>query len=210
MKHFLIAGSIFLLWQTPAQAHPVSYQGAVGVMTWNQPFMSDDWITYSFRPDAAVAARHMRFDMPEGRMEFYAPQLDYLVKRWNERDSQANIYVYGAYGTARFQNQTQGAGLAGLEADAESRKYYVSVKYEKMWGNLGPDFVHGEARLGIAPYEAEFNEIASWFMIQYQYHPELLKKEVVTPLMRLFYKSVLFETGVGTDGDWMLNFMFHF
>jgi hypothetical protein len=193
-----------------ATAHPVAYKGATGVMTWNQPYMSDDWLTYSFRPDAAVAARRMRFDMPEGRMQFYAPQIDYLVKRWNEKDSQANIYVYGAYGTMNFQDRTHGAGLGGVEVDAESRKYFVMAKYEKMWGDLGPDFYHGEARLGIAPYEAEYNEIASWFMVQYQWHPMLLKKNAFTPLIRLFYRSVLFETGVSTDGDWMLNFMFHF
>lgn len=172
--------------------------------------MSDDWLTYSFRPDAAIAARHMRFDVPEGRMQFYAPQLDYLLKRWNEADHQANVYLYGAYGPLSFQNQTQAAGLAGIEVDAESRKYYASAKYEKMWGSLGPEFYHGEARLGIAPYEAEFSELASWFMIQYQWHPMLTKKEVITPLIRIFYKSVLLETGVSTDGDWMINYMFHF
>ena len=57
-----------------AEAHPVAYQDAIGVMTWNQPFMTDDWITYSFQSDAAIAARYMRFDMPEGRTQFYAPQ----------------------------------------------------------------------------------------------------------------------------------------
>jgi hypothetical protein len=201
--------SIFLL-SSGAYAHPVAYQGAIGVMTWNQSFMTDDWITYSFRPDAAVAFRHMRFDVPEGRMQFYAPQFDYLIKRWNESDFQANVYGYGAYGTMNFQSQTQGAGLGGIEADAESRKYFISAKYEKMWANLGPDFYHAEFRLGAAPYEAEFNEIASWFMLQYQYHPMLVKKDALTPLIRLFYRSVLLETGVSTDGDWMMNFMFHF
>lgn len=201
---------IGLCFSSTLWAHPVSFKHAVGVMTWNQSFMSDDWVTYSFRPDAAVAARHMRFDMPEGRMQFYAPQLDYLVKRWNESDSQANIYVYGAYGTMSFQNQTRGAGLGGIEVDAESRKYFIMGKYEKMWSDLGPDFYHAEARLGIAPYEAEFNELASWLMIQYQYHPMLVRKDAITPLIRLFYKSVLLETGVSTDGDWMMNFMFHF
>jgi hypothetical protein len=143
-------------------------------------------------------------------MHFYAPQFDYLVKRWNESDSQANIYAYGAFGAVNFQDQTGSSGLAGAEADAESRKYFASAKYEKMWANLGPDFFDVEARLGIAPYEAEFNEIASWFMIQYQWHPRLTRQYAITPLVRLFYKSVLFETGVSTDGDWMLNFMFHF
>lgn len=194
----------------PAFSHPVAYKGAVGVMTWNQPFMTDDWITYSFEPNAAIAARHMRFNLPDGQMEFFAPQFDYLAQRWNEENSQSNVYVYGAYGTLKFHDQNEGSALAGIEADAESRKYFVMGKYERMWGNLGPEFYHSEFRLGIAPYEAEFTEMASWFMLQYQYHPMLIRKETLTPLIRLFYKSVLFETGVSTDADVMINFMFHF
>ncbi len=204
--------SVFLIvgLSSTSNAHPVAFEGATGVMTWNQPFLSDDWVTYSFRSDAAIAARIMRFDAPEGRLQFYAPQMDYLLKRWNESNYQGNIYLYGAYGDLNFQGRNQGAALAGVEADAESREYFVSAKYERMWADLGPEFYHGEARLGIAPYEAEFNEIASWFMIQYQYHPSLLRQYSLTPLVRLFYKNVLFETGVSTEGDWMLNFMFHF
>ncbi len=210
MKILFLILTVVLFFELPSFAHPVAYKDAVGVMTWNQSFMTDDWITYSFRHDAAAAFRHMRFDAPEGRMQFYAPQLDYLVKRWNESDFQANLYAYGAYGSMQMGGESKGAGLGGLEADAESRKYFVMVKYEKMWSDLGPDFYHGEARLGIAPYEAEFNEVASWLMIQYQWHPMLVRKNAFTPLIRLFYKSVLLETGVSTYGDWMMNFMFHF
>ncbi len=208
MTKFVFA--LLALLPVTARAHPVPYKDAIGVMTWNQPLLSDDWITYSFRHDAAFAARHMRVDMPDGRMHFYAPQLDYLVKRWNQPDSQANIYVYGAYGAMEFLNQTKGAGLAGIEADAESRKLYISAKYEKMWDRLGTNFYHATGRVGAAPYEAEFSEIASWFMLQYDYHPQLSKKFELTPLVRLFYRSVLLEVGVSTQADWMLNYMFHF
>ena len=105
--------------------------------------------------------------------------------------------------------RTRAAGLAGAEADAESRKYFVMAKYENMWSDLGRPFYHWDARLGVAPYEAEFNEVASWLMIQYQWHPMLTRRNALTPMVRLFYKSVLFEAGASVDGDWMLNFMFH-
>ena len=209
MKALILA--IGLLGAAPsALAHPVPYQGAVGVMTWNQPLLSDDWITYSFRHDAAIAARHMRIDMPDGRMHFYAPQLNYLVKRWNLPDAQANFYVYGAYGAMNFLNDTSGAGQLGAEADIEDRRLYASLKYEKMWDKTKTNFYHASARVGAAPYAAEFNEIAAWFMLQYDYHPQLSKKFELTPLVRLFYRSVLLEVGVSTQADWMLNFMFHF
>lgn len=193
-----------------AFAHPVSYQGALGVMTWNQPFLSDYWLTYSFRPDAAIAARYMRMRMMDGDLNVYMPQFDYLIKRWNGESHQANIYVYGGFGGARFNGSNGTAGMAGIEADAESRKHFVMVKYEGMVPSVGQVFQHIESRLGIAPYEAEYNEVASWLMIQGQYHPAMAPTYAITPLVRFFYKNVLWETGVSFAGDWMLNFMFHF
>ena len=199
-----------LLVSVKAVAHPVSYKGATGVMTWNQPFMSDHWLTYSFRPDMAVAGRFMRMNMPDGRLNFSGLQFDYLAYRQNEIDSQANLYLYAAGGEAAFDGRSRGAGLVGIEADAESRKYFALIKAETMRGEDVPDFDHVEGRIGVAPYEAEYNEVASWLMVQAQWHPTLEKKFVITPLARFFYRSVLWETGVSTDGDWMMNFMFHF
>ena len=193
-----------------AHAHPVSYQGATGLMTWNQPFMSDSWITYSFRPDMAIAARFMRMEMRDGKLNYDGLQLDYLLKRWNGDDHQANIYLYGGGGVVRFNHRYGSAPFAGFEADAEDRKYFARIKAEYMKPTVGDEFSHVEARLGIAPYEAEYSEIASWFMVQAQWHPTLAKKFVVTPLARIFYKSFLLESGVSLDGDWMMNFMFHF
>lgn len=191
-------------------AHPVAFKNSTAVMIWNQAFMTDHWISYSFQSNMALTARTMRIEMKEGRMNYYAPQFNYLVKRWNETNSQANIYIYGSYGIAHVLNQSDRASQVGIEMDAESRKHYVSFKYEKMWTPIADDMDMIKARVGIAPYEAEFNEVASWFMIQYQRHPILVKENVVTPLIRIFYKSFLLEGGVSTDGDWMTNFMFHF
>jgi len=191
-------------------AHPTSYKYALAVMTWNQSFLSDSWVNYSFASDAAIAARATRMQMPEGEFAAYFPQINYLVKRWNNPESQANIYAYAGYGGARFKEINGNAGLVGIEADAESRKWFVLGRWESMYSNLADPFHKAEFRLGVAPYEAEFNEIASWFMVQAQYHPGLTQKFVITPLYRMFYKSVLWETGVSTKGDWMLNFMFHF
>lgn len=208
MKYILCLTTV--LSYSVAFAHPVAFKNSTAVMIWNQSFMTDNWISYSFQSNMALTARTMRVEMKEGQMNYYAPQFNYLVKRWNETNSQANIYIYGSYGIAHFLNQSDRASQVGIEMDAESRKHYISFKYEKMWTPIADDMDMIKARVGIAPYEAEFNEVASWFMIQYQRHPMLVKKNVVTPLIRIFYKSFLLEGGVSTDGDWMTNFMFHF
>jgi hypothetical protein len=210
MLRIFLSLSAFLLFGVQAMGHPVAYQGATGVMTWNQPFMSDTWITYSFRPTMAAAGRFMRMEMPEGRLNYAGLQYDYLLKRWNGDDHQANIYLYGGAGNVSFANQNDVGFLSGVEADAENRKYFALMKAETMQTKIAEDFKHVEARLGIAPYEAEYTELATWLMVQAQWHPTLQKKWVITPLARIFYKSFLLESGVSLDGDWMMNFMFHF
>lgn len=210
MKRSFLSLALILTITPEAFSHPVAYKGATGVMTWNQPFMSDSWITYSFEPNMAGAARFMRMEMPEGRLNYSGAQFDYLIVRDNGENHQANLYAYGGGGDVQFNGSNGGAYLAGLEADAENRKYFGLLKAETMQTNIAPDFDHLEGRLGIAPYEAEYTELATWFMVQAQWHPSLQKKFVVTPLARIFYKSFLLETGVSLDGDWMMNFMFHF
>lgn len=209
LKNVLVLLTLFFLTRE-LQAHPVAYQDATAVMTWNQPFMSDHWIAYSFRPDMAIAGRFMRMDMKDGQLNYSGLQYDYLVKRWNGDDYQTNIYVYGGMGAVRFNEQTGGGYFGGFEADTENRRYFGLIKAEYMNATIGDEFGHIEGRLGIAPYEAEYNEMASWFMVQAQWHPTLTQKFVITPLARIFYKSFLLEAGVSLKGDWMLNFMFHF
>lgn len=199
-----------LILQTPAHAHPVPYQGAVGVMTWNQPFLSDHWITYSLHHRVAIAARAMRMEMPDGQALAYFPQVNLLLQRWNGENTQANIYAYGGYGGASFQDNTGWSGSYGVEADAESRSWFVLGKIETMWSNRVSPFRFYQGRVGLAPYEAEFNELASWFMVQFQYQPSMGEKYVITPLARMFYRNILWEVGVSIRGDWMLNLMFHF
>jgi hypothetical protein len=200
------------LWPRPAAAHPVSYQGALSVMTWNQPYLNDLWTTYSYRRDMAVAARYMRMEMEDGsEMKLYLPQADFLLYRRNARSYQANLYAYGGYGAETLGGDSDGAGVLGLEADAEDRRFYGSAAFQSILPGKGPNVYQTTVRLGAAAYPAEFEELGTWFILQYQDNPQLSLRQDVTPMIRLMYRNVLAETGVGlTHGDWLLNFMVHF
>src|SRR6185312_14747756 len=147
-------------------------------------------VAYSFRNDMAVAARYMRTVMTGGdEMKIYAPQFDWLAHRWNERDFQANIYVDGAFGAETFQSRTSTAGMATLEADIESRRLYAAGKAQAAWVGTGPNFYSSEIRVGAAPYAADYDEIASWFIVAVQDNPQFVRTVVVTPMVRFFYKT---------------------
>ena len=203
---FSAIGTLFIAGY--ANAHPVTYQGAFGVMSWNSSMMSDHWLSYTLTPRFAVAARYFGLRGGTNR-EFYFPQFNFLLKRWNEADSQANLYLSGAYGLESTAGTTSGAALAAIEADWETRRYYISGKYQAIRLGTGP-LDYARARVGYAPYLAEFNELHTWLMIQAEYQPNTLGSVQVTPLLIFFYQNVLWEVGASTTGNWMFNFMVHF
>jgi hypothetical protein len=206
IKSFLI----LILLSSQVYAHPTSYKGAKSVMTWMQPFLWETWNSYSLDYDKAIAVRYQEAQMPNGRMKVAAPQLNWLAKRWNGSDYQANVYLYGGYGSAWLGQQQGGLGFGGIEIDAEDRQYYSMAKAEWMKADFGRDSYSYAARLGIAPYASAFDELAAWLMVQFQYHDSLIRKSAVTPLARFYYRNVLWEIGMSTDGDAMANLMFHF
>lgn len=197
-----------LLSTEAAKAHPVTYQGAFGAMSWNSSMMSDHWLSYTLTPRFAVAARYFGLRGAPNR-EFYFSQLNVLLKRWNEAESQANLYLSGAYGLENTAGASSGAALVVIEADWESRRYYISGKYQAIRLGTGP-LDYARARVGYAPYLAEFNELHTWLMMQAEYQPNIFGSVHVTPLLRFFYQNVLWEVGASTTGNWMFNFMVHF
>ena len=144
----------------------------------------------------------MRMIMKDGsEMRFYLPQLDYLVHRWNEKDFQANIYADGAYGAQWFGGQTSTAGVVTLDSDIETRTLYAAGRLQANLVSRGPNIYQTELRLGAAPYKADFEELASWLIVAIQSNPQLTRNIVVTPMVRLFYKSALVELGSSFQGD---------
>jgi hypothetical protein len=101
------------LMSSRGQAHPVSYKGALSVMGWNQPELTRLMSTYTFRWDAAVAVNYLRLVTRQGERHLSFGQINYLVHRWTEDESQANLYVYGGLGNQTLLGQSNIAGLAG-------------------------------------------------------------------------------------------------
>ena len=208
-KLFFVLFQVFILGLT--WAHPVQYKDAVAFMTWNQAFLNESWLTYSYTEKRAVAFRYMRVVTDDDEVNnFYMPQYDLLLKRWNGQDYQANIYTYAAIGVQHRPTRTGTAVLGGVEADWETRKYFIQGKSEFMGSDIDTGMEKYEFRLGVAPYESEFDEVGSWLMLQYQSHSWLSKKQALTPLARFMYKSVLWELGTSFEGDYMSNVMFLF
>ncbi len=192
-----------------SEAHPVSFQGAVSLMSYNKEKENEFLITYSATHWLAAGLTYYKIE----DTEYTIPRVNFLAKRWNNEDSQGNIYLSTGYGSERSQNERTGVTLASIETDWESRKYYTSLQYNKFFRQDSDaidrsDFEHSKARFGMAPYLAEFNDINTWLIIQFEKMND--KPVETTQFVRLFYKNVLIELGATIGGGWAFNYMVHF
>jgi hypothetical protein len=200
-----------LLLGVSASAHPVSYKDAVGIMSYNTPTTNELLLTYSLTPRFALATTYLR----DSNSEFYIPRANFLLARWNEHDSQANIYLSGGSGWEKFNNKTYSAHLGEIIADWESRKYYVYLEHQYLKRNntdnsLLPtqDYNHTKARFGFAPFLAEYDELNIWAILQFDKHLDSTQIEA-TPFLRFYIRNVLWEIGAGFNGSFNFNFMIH-
>lgn len=210
---FLAVSCLFLsIMGTKAEAHPVAFAGSYSIMTWNSKEMSDWMFTHSFTSNYSLTARYLRLQTKEGERTFYIPQFNYLLKRWNELDSQANIYLSAGHGGEKINSSFKNTSSAAIEADWESRKYYVSFREDATISHQNSDrnIYQTKVRAGFAPYLAEFNEMNTWFILQADTSNKMDEEFKLTPFIRLFYHNVLTEFGVSSKGDAQFNFMVHF
>ena len=104
----------------------------------------------------------------------------------------------------------RGAGFAAVSADWETRRVFVS------WDSRARDYgidqsVSHAARIGLAPYVAEFGALHSWAMLQVENHPEADNPLQVTPLLRFFRGPLLVEAGYTLEEErFLLNWVYCF
>lgn len=212
MLPYLLGVFVFLA-STTTYAHPVIYKGGTMIASQNMEMFSDNQINYSFHQKWATGLNLWRFTKEnKDTAQFGLVRLNHLLKRWNNDDSQANIYISTGAGVAESefnQKGTKAGFLGGIEGDWESRVLFTSLKFYQFSAPKLVDVSVSQARIGYSPYEAGFDKLQSWVMLQAMYMPQVERTVVVTPLLRFFYNNVLWEVGSSLRGEWFLNFMVH-
>ena len=198
---------------TNVSAHPVIYKDGTVISSSNMKSYADNQLMYSWSNRWASGLNYWRFTKDDKNTEFAFVKLNHLLYRFNGENSQGNIYVHGGAGVVDSEidkRQTKDAYMAGFEADWETRNLFTAFKYYYFTSPKVTDFSMAQARIGLSPYEASFDQLQSWFMLQLMLMPEVESEVIITPLVRFFYKNVLWEMGSSTRADWMINLMVHY
>jgi hypothetical protein len=204
---------LFLVFSTSVIAHPVIYKDGFVVSSANIPSYSDNQLMYSWSNRWASGLNHWRFSKDDANTDMVFAKTNHLLWRHNGEVSQANIYVHGGFGIVDSEidvKQTNEAYMTGIEMDWETRTLYSALKYYYFTSPKVTDIEMTQVRVGISPYEAGFEQLQSWFMLQAMYMPDVDKEIILTPMLRFFFKNVLWEIGSSTRGEWMLNLMVHY
>lgn len=187
-----------------ATARPVSYAGGWMPMTNNDSF--ENTVSAMYSPTATYSIGPFISHYRDTEGELAGMQFNWLAKRWNNPDSQGNLYFLSGLGLANDDGDARAGGYAGIEADWEDRRYYVS--YENRYtaaGEAVKQEFQQKARIGIAPYVAEAGCLHSWLMLQADHTPEGRDNWTVTPLLRFFKGDYLAEAGMSTRGQALFN-----
>ncbi|QMU55970.1 MAG: hypothetical protein GKS04_02045 [Candidatus Mycalebacterium zealandia] len=211
MRKRNIAIIVIALMQSPATlARPVSYPGGWTVMQMHNRANTSVHLHYS--PSARHSVGVRGFHIRDKNAFAGALQVNVLLKRVNNRESQANLYFKGGGGAAWDNDDISFTGFSGLAADWETRRLFI--RYENRVGTIGgrENSFRQSARAGLAPYVADFGSLHTWLMLEVSHYPstDYEDKTEITPLARFFKGDSLFEIGWSFNGKLTLNFIRRF
>ena len=207
------------------EARPVSYPGGSTLMLRNNGDRNSLHFHYSPSKNYSVGYRAEYWRFLEFQM--HSVQLNSLVQRWNQLESQANFYLKSGLGRAYSETRlsrekeaeverregrgtkipSETAFFAAMASDWESQRYYVA--YENRYVNAGEiaDFSIQSLRLGFAPYVGDYGDLHTWLMLEFRHNTEGKRPLVLTPFLRFFKSIHLFELGVEDTTRLLFNWI---
>lgn len=207
----IIHSSLFVvLMAAPVWARSISYPGGWSIMQMNDEEHNALHVFYSLtqRYSFGYNGTYLRGD---DKYQTHSLQLNNLLKRWNNDDSQANLYWQNAIGVAYDQtgdrsDQAQEHLLTSFAMDWENRRYYTAYENEYHYsGSFGQEFMES-IKLGVTPYIGEYGDLHTWLMVKVTHEPEAKDNFYFTPMLRFFKGTFLMEIGYSEHKELLLNF----
>jgi hypothetical protein len=198
-----------------ATGKPIAFSDGTTVMAeYGAGTMKEAQVFYAPKYFYSVGAGYLELqnDRDSRRREISYARANYLAKRWNMESAQANVFVWGGAGQAYSSesNDHSFAWNTGAQIDYETRRVYASLKTDL---HHSSDFDQriDTLQLGIAPYEHDFDTLATWFVVQGRnFTGDIHEGDEWALLLRLFKRGAWIEAGVTDDGKLQAMAMVNF
>jgi len=203
-------------------SHPVTFKGGVAASSIHRPGMTQSHVNYTVHRQFALGATHLQLREPEQPVVAHYGQLNALLYRKNRPASQTNLYLSLGAGAAKQETESYRPSiLASLQADHETDNFYSAFRamgfidtqdFDTLLGDplsSESSFFALQGRVGILPFETDFESLQIWTVLQVDAQSWSDSPVELTPLLRLFYKNVLWEMGSSMSGKTWLHMMVH-
>ena len=196
-----------------ADARPVSYPGGWTFMTMNNGDKHSFHLHYSPTAKYSIGPR---VEYRRGQQYTLSTlQLNRLIKRLNNRGSQANLYVKSGLGWADSNaganaGESSPAGFAGIAADWENRRYFIGYENKVIEAGDVDDRFMQKVMVGVAPYVGEFGDLHTWVMLELEHEPEDEDTYTFRPHLRFFKDVHLWEVGISDQNDILFNYVYRY
>ena len=194
---------ILLFLITNLSAHPVIFKN--GKVFWLTQNPSYNDLRYGV---SKTSNWYLGFRLLEDRKEQEAFALinnNFLAKRWNNENSQANFYLLSSVGLSTVNSKAM--STIGVHGDWENRRFMVMEMLEYYSYNSS---LVSNTRLAFSPFTVDYSKVSTWLIAHYRvaYENENVS-DMLIPVVRLFKRNYLFE--IGSNGkDSFFTFMIHY
>lgn len=215
LAHSLIVGALVAS-PVAVFSKPIAYaQGTTVMAEYGAGSMKEAQVFYAPRYDWSVGGGYLELEseVTGQRREITYARVNYLVKRWNREGAQANAFTWGGAGNAYLSesNEHAFAWNAGAQLDYETRRVYASLKTD-LHASSGFTRRVDTVQFGLAPYEHDYDTLATWLVIQGREYTGGGVHDGVewALLLRLFRHGAWLDAGVTDDGKLQAMAMFNF
>jgi len=213
MSKRCLSSACLLLLSVQANAGPMGFKDSWMGMGDFSPNWREAFINYAFTPRDAfgVSGTYMRSDDETKTRDLAELTYTRLVKRWNMRDAQANLWFSGGIGTLSGNDFDGSKTMVspGLQFDYETTRVYFAVA-EKLYRARDINHDYSSVRAGFSFYETLYDQTQPWFILEARRMNGLSDKTEITPMLRLINPNYFIEAGINNSSQLRFNFMYIF
>lgn len=197
----------------PVLAAPMGFKGSWMAMGDVSSNWREGFANYAFTSRDAVgpSLTWMRSDDKMLKRELAEVAYTRLLQRWNLPHSQANVWFIGGLGAVRGDGFAGERAMAtpGIQVDWETTRLYA-MALGRLYRAEGINHDFAAARLGFSFYEADYDEVQPWFVVEARRMRGLSGMTEITPMLRLIHNRYFVEAGINNSKQLRFNFMYTF
>ena len=215
-KHKLLGAAVVLTASQLCAAGPMGFADSTMVMgdysrNWQETFGN-----YALTRSDAVGAGVTRMRSDDKTLTRTTAELQYtkLLKRWNMKNAQANVWLFAGVGGIQGNDFSGGKLLVtpGIQLDYETQRVYLAAT-GRLYRAKGINHDYSAVRAGFSFYETEYDETQPWLVVEARRTRGLSDSVEITPMLRLINKNYFIELGASIKEpkrNPRINFMYIF